>query len=62
MNHGPRVMPCSITDDVMSDPEYVQPTTEEPDCFDAYKEQLERDSRDLHIDSPTDYEEATHGK
>lgn len=55
-------MPCSITDDVMSDPEYVQPSQDEQDCFDAYKEQLERDSRDLHVDPPKDYEEATHGR
>ena len=57
-------MPCSITDDVMSDPDYVQPTHDdgkEEDCFDAYKEQLERDSRDLHVDPPKSYEEATHG-
>ena len=54
-------MPCSITDDVMSDPEYVQPVKDEEDCFDAYKEQLERDSRDLHVDPPKSYEEATHG-
>ena len=57
-------MPCSITDDVMSDPEYVQPQQQkdDEDCFDAYKEQLERDSRDLHINPPKSYEEATHGK
>lgn len=46
----------------MSDPEYVQPSQDEQDCFDAYKEQLERDSRDLHINPPKEYEEATHGK
>ena len=48
-------------DDVMSDPEYVQPIKDEQDCFDAYKEQRERDSRDLHVDPPKCYEEATHG-
>lgn len=58
----PNVMPCSITDDVMSDPEYVQPSQNDQDCFDAYKEALERDSRDLHINPPDNYEEATHGK
>lgn len=62
MHHDPRTMPCSITDDVMSDPDYVQPTSEEQDCFDAYKEQLERDSRDLLETNPTNYEDASHGK
>lgn len=56
-------------DDVMSDPEYVQPTHVEQDYFDAFKEQRElreqesreRASPDLHVDPPKSYEEATHG-
>ena len=48
-------------DDVYADPEYVPPTHDEQDCFDAYKEQRERESRDLHTEPPKSYEEATHG-
>ena len=62
MHHDPRTMPCSITDDVMSDPDYVQPTHDEQDCFDAYQEHLERDSRDLLETNSTNYEDASHGE
>ena len=62
MHHDPRTMPCSITDDVMSDPDYVQPTSDEPDCFDAYREYIERDSRDLLETNSTNYEDASHGE
>ena len=61
MSHDPHTMPCSITDDVMSDPEYEYPQTQEPDCMDAYREWRERESRDLYDTTPTTYEDATHG-